>query len=179
MKRIPSFISIIIIFIVFTFTIPLQVLGMEPEAPFFSSHRPLESSSLDYFSKNLSSSAWLITEGLDPRISDAKGDALGNQFPPKDAEVRGISAQPAGAGQGPLVPYRSPSPKFSRNILVTRDFSRYPYQTEPSLAVNPKDPEQIILGVIDYAFPGITTYNTIDGGSTWHGPYQVNTRWTT
>ena len=173
MKRLPSYISILIVFIVFMFTIPLSALGMEPETPFFSSHRPLESSSLDYFSKNLSSSAWLITEGLDPRISDSKGNAMGNQFPPKDPKVRGISAQPAGAGQGPLVPYRSPSPKFSRNILVTRDFSRYPFQTEPSLAVNPKDPEQLILGVIDYAFPGITTYNTIDGGSTWHGPYQV------
>ena len=62
MKRIPSFISILIVFIVFMFTVPLNALGMEPEAPFFSSHRPLESSSLDYFSKNLSSSAWLITE---------------------------------------------------------------------------------------------------------------------
>ena len=141
--------------------------------PIFSSHKNLDVSSMDYMSKNLSGSAWLMSNGLDPRINNIKGNPLGGQFQPRNPTVRGIVAQSGGAGQGPLVPYRSPSPKFSRNILVTRDFSSFPFQTEPSLAVNPKDPEQLILGVIDYSFPGITTYNTIDGGSTWDGPHQV------
>jgi hypothetical protein len=114
-----------------------------------------------------------MANGLDPRISALKGNPLGREFPPQEAKVRGISLQAGGGGQGPLVPYRSATQKFSRNILVTRDFSRVPFQTEPHLAVDPTDPEHLILGVIDYNFPGITTYNTIDGGSTWQGPYQV------
>ena len=93
-------------------------------------------------------------------------------FPPQESQVRGIAPQ-AGGGQGPLVPYRDPSTKFSRNILVTRDFSPAPFQTEPSLAVDPKDPEHILLGVIDYNFPGMTTYSSIDGGATWEGPQHV------
>ena len=147
--------------------------GGEGGEPRLSSHQSLEAASLiEPISDHLSGAAWLVANGLDPRLSSAKDSPLGSAFPSQEPKVRGISAQ-AGGGQGPLVPYRSPSPKFSRNILVTRDFSQYPYQTEPSLGVNPKDPEHVVLGVIDYSFPGITTYTSIDGGVTWEGPSQV------
>ena len=147
--------------------------GGEGGEPRLSSHQSLEASSLiEPISDHLSGAAWLVANGLDPRLSSGRDNPLGSAFPSQEPKVRGISAQ-AGGGQGPLVPYRSPSPKFSRNILVTRDFSQYPFQTEPSLGVNPKDPEHVVLGVIDYSFPGITTYTSIDGGVTWEGPSQV------
>ncbi|MBI2866309.1 MAG: exo-alpha-sialidase, partial [Chloroflexi bacterium] len=76
---------------------------------------------------------------------------------------------PGGAG---LIPYRSPAAKFSRNILVTQDFSRFPFQTEPHLAIDPKDPQHLLLGTIDYGFPGLSMYTSIDGGTTWEGPFQ-------
>ena len=165
--------GVLLILLLITASLSNAALAGHEQGPTFSTPRPLDSSLMEAFQKNLSGSAWLMTEGLDPRLTTLKGSPLGNEFPPQAAKIRGISPQTGGGGQGPLVPYRSPSPKFSRNILVTRDFSRVPFQTEPSLAVNPKDPEHLILGVIDYNFPGITTYNTIDGGATWKGPYQV------
>ena len=63
----------------------------------------------------------------------------------------------AGGGGAALVPYRDPSPKFSRNVLLTRDFSHSPLQTEPSIAANPKDSDHLVVGVIDYNFPGVTS----------------------
>ena len=141
--------------------------------PDLSPHSSLQPSVLmEPIREHLSGAAWLVASGLDPRLSAVKGNPLGSAFPSQEPSVRGVSPQ-AGGGQGPLVPYRSPSPKFSRNILVTRDFSQFPYQTEPHLNVNPKDPEHLVLGVIDYNFPGITTYTSIDAGVTWEGPSQV------
>lgn len=111
--------------------------------------------------KTLSGSAKLVVDGRDPRFQ--RGD--------KDAKevFAGERTQSAAAA---LVPYRSPTTKFSRNMLITRDLSRVPFQTEPHIAVNPKNPDHIVLGEIDYAFPSIVSYVSIDGGSTWDGPYQ-------
>ena len=78
----------------------------------------------------------------------------------------------AGGGAA-LVPYRDPSPKFSRNVLLTRDFSHAPLQTEPSIAANPKDSDHLVVGVIDYNFPGVTSYVSFDGGTSWDGPGHV------
>ena len=77
------------------------------------------------------------------------------------------------AGAGAPVPFREPGPAFSRNILVTRDFSGSPFQTEPHIEANPEDPEHLVLGVIDYAFPSMSTYVSFDGGERWEGPNQV------
>tara|TARA_Y100000588_G_scaffold303573_1_gene326132 strand:+ start:621 stop:2852 length:2232 start_codon:yes stop_codon:yes gene_type:complete len=122
------------------------------------------------FHDYLSSSVWLITQGLDPRF---KTGPISSIYPPRQAKSGTSSAQASSAGQGPLVPYRNPSQKFSRNMLITRDFSPLPFQTEPSIAVNPKDPEHLVLGVVDYNFPGITSYTSIDSGTTWEGPYHI------
>jgi len=122
------------------------------------------------FQDHLSSSLWLMTQGMDPRFQTGP---IANVYPPKQSKSGNSSSTASSAGQGPLVPYRNPSQKFSRNILITRDFSPIPFQTEPSIAINPKDPEHLVLGVVDYNFPGLTSYTSIDGGATWEGPNQI------
>ncbi len=104
--------------------------------------------------------SWLVASGLGP-VPGGRGRPLEQ-----------VQTQAPGAGAAGLIPYRNPAAKFSRNVLVTQDFSRVPFQTEPSLAVDPKDPQHMVLGVIDYGFPSLTTYSTIDGGATWQGPIQ-------
>ncbi len=77
------------------------------------------------------------------------------------------------AGAGAPVPYREPGPAFSRNILVTRDFGSAPFQTEPHIEANPNDPGHLVLGVIDYSFPAMSSYVSYDAGERWEGPFQV------
>ena len=115
--------------------------------------------------KLLSGRLGLIIEGIDPLLSLDRKEALKAQGD--------VLAQAPGPGGAALVPYRDPSAKFSRNVLISEDFSGLPFQTEPHLAVDPKDPDHIIVGLIDYNFPSLTSYVTIDGGATWEGPSQV------
>ncbi len=122
----------------------------------------------------------LILSGVDPVTSLASEGEGG--------EVKGVGTvqESEGPAQGPptpalqapgaagvLVPFRSPAPAFSRNVLITRDLSQYPFQTEPHIAVNPRNPDHIVVGVIDYSFPSVTSYVSIDGGQTWEGPFLV------
>jgi hypothetical protein len=125
----------------------------------------------------LSGRPWLMAEGIDP----------GLQMRPGHDALRGLDWQSLGGGMGAggggasmqapgaaaLVPFREPGPAFSRDLLVTRDFSQSPFQTEPHLAVNPHDPQHLVLGTIDYGFPGTTSYVSFDGGENWEGPNQV------
>ena len=80
---------------------------------------------------------------------------------------------PSRQAGGALVPFRDPAPAFSRNILVTRDFSNAPIQTEPHIAVDPHDPDHAVIGVIDYSFPSVVAYVTFDAGENWEGPFQT------
>ncbi len=48
------------------------------------------------------------------------------------------------------MPFRNPAPAFSRNLLITRNYGYSPFQTEPSIAVDPTDPDHLVVGVIDY-----------------------------
>ncbi len=113
----------------------------------------------------LSGQAWLAAGGPEAGSGAAYDPWSG-------AEVGGGERTQA-AGAGAPVPFREPGPAFSRNILVTRDFSGAPFQTEPHLEANPEDPEHLVLGVIDYAFPSMSTYVSFDGGERWEGPNQV------
>ena len=71
-------------------------------------------------------------------------------------------------------PYRDPAPAFSTNRARSRATSaRAPYQTEPNLAVDPTDPEHLVLGTIDYNFPSMSSYVSLDGGESWDGPHQA------
>ena len=47
-------------------------------------------------------------------------------------------------------------------------------RTRPSPASpsTPTDPEHLVLGTIDYNFPSMSSYVTIDGGESWDGPFQ-------
>ena len=49
----------------------------------------------------------------------------------------------------------------------------FPLNTEPHIAVNPNDPEHLVLGTIDYNFPSMSSYVSFDGGETWDGPNQL------
>jgi hypothetical protein len=126
----------------------------------------------------LSGRPWLMAEGIDPGLQVRPGASSLTRL-----DWQGIgdgmarASQPGSAMQAPgaaaLVPFRQPGPSFSRDILVTRDFSQIPIQTEPHLAVNPRDPEHLVLGVIDYNFPSTSSYVSFDGGANWEGPNQV------
>jgi hypothetical protein len=123
----------------------------------------------------LSGRPWLMAEGIDPGLQERPGwdpltrmdwQGLGG------AMTGGGSVMQAPAGAA-FVPFRDPAPAFSRDVLVTRDYSQSPFQTEPHLAVNPHDPEHLVLGVIDYNFPTTSSYVSFDGGEIWEGPFQV------
>lgn len=135
--------------------VPLPRQGLMPELLLFPQ------------AELLSGRAWLVVTGQDPAFRlGAKAKEVGTGEPP------GVKLQAVGAAGAALIPYRSPAAKFSRTILLSRDSGRLPYQTEPHLAVHPQDPDQVVVALIDYNFPGIANYVSIDGGATWEGPYQ-------
>lgn len=85
----------------------------------------------------------------------------------------------SGTGQGERsanqqVPFRNPAPAFSRNLLITRNYGYTPFQTEPSLAVDPTDPDHLVMGTIDYNMGStMSVYVSWDAGETWEGPSQI------
>jgi hypothetical protein len=115
--------------------------------------------------QNLSGSAYLQITRQAPSLAGLIDNSMLKNPTPN-------STQAVGGAAAALIPYRSPAAKFSRNILVSRDYGHVTYQTEPSLAVNPKDPNHVIIGMIDYNFPGVVTYTSFDGGVVWQGPFQ-------
>ncbi|HEX77514.1 MAG TPA: hypothetical protein G4O03_03760 [Dehalococcoidia bacterium] len=114
----------------------------------------------------LSGGAWLLATGQHPALDlDGRfGDGVG--------EPTEVGLQAVGPAAAALIPYRDPSAKFSRTILVSRDLGRLPFQTGPHLDVHPKDPDHLVMVLMDYNFPGIVSYVSIDGGATWEGPNQ-------
>ena len=119
----------------------------------------------------LSGQAWLMAAGSGDPSAAAVAEADQLLGPGLGATTGSARTQAAGAGAP--VPFRDPGPAFSRNILVTRDFGQAPFQTEPHIEANPEDPEHLVLGVIDYAFPSMSAYVSFDGGERWEGPNQV------
>ena len=113
----------------------------------------------------------LIVRGEDPtwNVSDPIRGG-GSEGDPTQAGPDSAILQGGGAA---FVPFRNPGPAFSTNLLITRDYSAAPYQTEPHIAANPADPDHLVLGTIDYNFPSNSSYVSLDGGETWEGPFQV------
>jgi hypothetical protein len=126
----------------------------------------------------LSGSVGLVAQGIDNRMF-MQGESFrtpdGANFSPLQSVLNIAPNAPSlqAGGTGLLVPYRDPAPAFSRNLLVTRDFSARTLQTEPHIVVNPQDPDHLVLGTIDYNFPSNSVYVSIDGGESWEGPKQT------
>ncbi len=114
----------------------------------------------------------MIAAGQDPAWAEIRTGGVRDGADPGGLLGSGRSERAQAAGAG-LAPYRDPGPAFSTNHLITRDFGQGPYQTEPSIAVNPADPDHIILGTIDYGFPSNSAYVSLDGGESWEGPFRV------
>ncbi len=88
------------------------------------------------------------------------------------SSVAGSGGQEPSANQ--QVPFRNPAPGFSRNLLITRNYGYSPFQTEPSIAVDPDDPDHLVMGTIDYNMGStVSVYVSFDAGETWDGPNQV------
>lgn len=119
----------------------------------------------------LSGQAWLMSAGGGDPSAATVADV--DQLLGPGLGANGSTNRTQAAGAGAPVPFRDPGPAFSRNILVTRDFGQAPFQTEPHIEANPEDPEHLVLGVIDYAFPSMSAYVSFDGGERWEGPNQV------
>ena len=118
---------------------------------------------------NLSSAAFLQITGQDPSLAALIRMQTDKSLRKNPTESR---LQAVGGASAALIPYRSPAAKFSRNLLISRDYGHVAYQTEPHISVNPKDPNHLVVGMIDYNFPGVVTYSSFDGGATWQGPAQ-------
>ncbi len=162
--------------------------GDVPEAvtPFIHSVQnnvnPAPFTYLTPFTELLSSTIGIMARGLDPRGTVPLAyQGRSNNAPPPGLAWEALPEvyvapnmppnAPATQGAG-LVPFRDPAPAFSRNILIPRDFSSSPIQTEPHIAVNPNDPDHLVMGSVDYNFPNVSIYVSIDGGVTWEGPSQ-------
>ena len=129
---------------------------------------------MENFKHVLSGRPWLIAEGIDPGIrTRPEWSALTRlDWRSNGGMNAGMGTPALQAAGGFLVPYRSAAPAFSRDLLISRDFSNSPIQTEPHIAVDPDDPDHLVVGLIDYNFPSITTYVSMDGGAVWEGPNQ-------
>jgi len=135
---------------------------------------------LKTISPHLSGRLYLLSQGMDPRLSvalakESEGQGLRNEFRDISSLYRPFSGGAVfqAPGAAALVPYRDPAPAFSRSQLITRDLGDIPIQTEPSLAIDPKDPEHLVMGVIDYNMSSLVSYVSQDGGASWEGPFQA------
>ncbi len=129
--------------------------------------------------KYASGRVWTLTQGLEPRLAaaltgESEGQGFQSEFSAASSLYSPFTRSPMlQAASAALVPFRDPAPAFSRGVLITRDLGDVPIQTEPHMAVNPKDPDNIVVGAIDYNMSTNVTYVTQDGGATWEGPFQV------
>lgn len=105
----------------------------------------------------LSASSWLLVSGQDPRYG-ATVDLVWYDTPS------------TARGQGAEVPLADTP---GGDQIVTENLGLVPVHADPSLAVDPRDPEHLILAVNALDLPGIATYTSVDGGETWQGPNQA------
>ncbi|MEM4374593.1 MAG: sialidase family protein, partial [Nitrososphaerota archaeon] len=113
-----------------------------------------------------------VIEAVEGRLSG--GVASRFQFTGGESSRELTAQQPSSTTpSGPLVniPYRSPTAKFSRNVIVTYDLGSIPYQNEPHIAYNPLNPDHLVVVSHDYDTACAVNYVSFDGGETWRGPY--------
>lgn len=124
----------------------------------------------------ISGSVWTMLQGYGPAgrqiPTDPEAQAAFNWTGPGMAASGGARGNSGASYQ--QVPARNPAPAFSRNLILTRQEGYAPYATEPNVAVDPNDPDHVVVGVIDYNSPtALATYVSFDGGETWAGPNQI------
>jgi hypothetical protein len=145
-----------VLFLILLLIMSQSALG-STASPFFTQKESLLAAVADY----LSGPVWLNLRGLDP-IHTGKYYAEGSDM-----------MQAPGVGGPIFIPYREPTPKFSRNVIVSYDLARYPYQAEPHIVSNPSNPDNLVVGLNDYSFFGTSAYASIDGGVSWQGPFAM------
>jgi hypothetical protein len=110
------------------------------------------------FADVLSASSWLLVSSQDPRFPSA---GVPRAWSAGNVAIGGLttSAQPASqAGQ---------------DQLVSQQLGLMPVNSDPSLAVDPRDPSHLLLAAGALDLPSIATYVSFDGGATWDGPRQA------
>ncbi|MDJ0273115.1 MAG: exo-alpha-sialidase [Aigarchaeota archaeon] len=127
----------------------------------------------EFAERGPSSKLLTTSDMLGERISGGAAYRLGAEF--KEREFEGFilpTVTDAAKPMGPLIniPYRSPTAKFSRNIMLTYDIGNRPYQNEPHVAVNPNNPDHIVVVSHDFDVSCAVSYVSFDGGETWRGP---------
>lgn len=108
----------------------------------------------------LSASAWLYATGQDPRHQDLAMSVVPWNLDRGDEELL-------------PEPQEASAPAFLPNQIVSHSVGSIPVSSEPSIAVNPGDPDHIVLGVSALDLPSVATYVSFDGGDSWQGPTQV------
>ncbi|MBA2276874.1 MAG: exo-alpha-sialidase, partial [Chloroflexia bacterium] len=117
---------------------------------------------------------WLLASGQDPRLRRLAPELAGMRSDPIDGLAPAGGSNAAAAAAQPLVPFRSPGPAFSRNIIVSTNLGNAPVQLEPSIVVDPLDPNHLVMAAIDYNLDtGLGVYSSFDGGATWGEPTQA------
>ena len=81
--------SALLVLLLLTAITANSALAAHEEGPTFKWPRPLDFPLIEAFDKNLSGSMWLMSKGLDPRLTTAKGNPLGAEFEPKDRDNSG------------------------------------------------------------------------------------------
>jgi hypothetical protein len=107
----------------------------------------------------LSASSWLAVSGRDPRYP-ASGSVAAWDIGLAPTAATPVAANPDAASAPP-------------EQIVTRQLGLVPVNAEPSLAVDPLDPNHLVLGVSALDLPSVATYVSFDAGATWDGPVQV------
>jgi hypothetical protein len=129
-----------------------------------------------------------VLASFPPRQADAQSRSLALRSGPKTAPVSGVYAYGrdvlgTGATECPDAGRDTPPRPLDRrevdtverisddgdDIRANQDFACFP-QNEPSIAVNPRDPDNAVLGANDYRLGWATSgfYATSDGGRTWY-----------
>jgi hypothetical protein len=107
----------------------------------------------------VTASSWLAIVGEDPRHAT---------LPAADDGAR----ERAGLATATPVP-GDIGGDFSRERLVSRALGPLGVSASPALAVDPTDPNHVILATTDLDLPSTAVYASVDGGASWDGPRQV------
>lgn len=163
--------------VVFALAVLISILG--PQAPAFLlvSAYPSSGDGEGSLPKGLGQIDRIISGGLFmARALHSGRESLGQVLAPA-SPWRGAGQDPAYVAQA-VRGSQDLGAVLGPNIRVSRDSPHYyPFENEPSIAANPRDPLNMVVASHDYGDPnylvGIAVYRTRDGGRTWQGPVRM------